>query len=69
MGVDTQTTTTVLATCDSKPTPQNRYFIHVPSTEIRLEDSLNEIDKCHKAAKFKEFGLSNFPAWQVVVHQ
>lgn len=41
-------------------------YIHMPSTEIPLEDTLAEIDAGHKAGKFEEFGLSNFPAWQVV---
>jgi len=42
------------------------YYLHMPSTEIALEDTLAEIDQCHKAGQFKRFGLSNFPAWQVV---
>lgn len=42
------------------------YYIHVPSTEIPLEDTLTEIDTAHRAGKFEAFGLSNFPAWQVV---
>ena len=42
------------------------YYIHMPSTEIPLEDTLAEIDQCHTAGQFEEFGLSNFPAWQVV---
>lgn len=42
------------------------YYIHMPSTEIPLEDTLTEINQCHVAGQFEEFGLSNFPAWQVV---
>ena len=42
------------------------YYIHMPATEIMLEDTLAEINACHIAGKFEEFGLSNFPAWQVV---
>ncbi|MEM7080911.1 MAG: aldo/keto reductase [Pseudomonadota bacterium] len=42
------------------------YYIHMPATEIPLEDTLAEIDQGHKQGKFVEFGLSNFPAWQVV---
>ncbi|MGI9597184.1 MAG: aldo/keto reductase [Acidimicrobiales bacterium] len=42
------------------------YYIHMPSTEIMLEDTLAEINQCHEAGQFGEFGLSNFPAWQVV---
>ena len=42
------------------------FYIHMPATEIVLEDTLAEINACHAAGKFEEFGLSNFPAWQVV---
>ncbi len=42
------------------------YYIHMPSTEIPLEDTLAEINQCHAAGQLEEFGLSNFPAWQVV---
>ncbi|WP_428120478.1 aldo/keto reductase [Candidatus Poriferisodalis sp.] len=42
------------------------YYIHMPSTEIPLEDTLAEINDCHAAGQFERFGLSNFPAWQVV---
>lgn len=42
------------------------YYLHMPSTEIPLEDTLAEIDQCHRAGQFDAFGLSNFPAWQVV---
>jgi aflatoxin B1 aldehyde reductase len=42
------------------------YYIHMPPTEIPLEDTLAEINAGHAAGKFEEFGLSNFPAWQVV---
>jgi aflatoxin B1 aldehyde reductase len=42
------------------------YYIHMPSTEIPLEDTLAEINAGHQQGRFDEFGLSNFPAWQVV---
>ena len=42
------------------------FYIHQPSTTIALEDTLAEINQCYLDGKFKEFGLSNFPAWQVV---
>ncbi|MFT7646282.1 MAG: aflatoxin B1 aldehyde reductase [Candidatus Poriferisodalaceae bacterium] len=42
------------------------YYLHMPSTEIPLEDTLREINENHAAGRFEEFGLSNFPAWQVV---
>lgn len=42
------------------------FYIHMPATEIMLEDTLAEIEACYTAGKFEAFGLSNFPAWQVV---
>lgn len=42
------------------------YYLHMPSTEIPLEVTLAEVDQCHRAGQLEEFGLSNFPAWQVV---
>lgn len=42
------------------------YYIHMPSTEIPLEETLAEMNRCHADGQFAEFGLSNFPAWQVV---
>ena len=39
------------------------YYIHMPSIEIPLEDTLAEINECHAAGQFERFGLSNFPAW------
>ncbi|MGH1492293.1 MAG: aldo/keto reductase [Acidimicrobiales bacterium] len=42
------------------------YYIHMPATDIALEETLAEINDCHVAGQFEEFGLSNFPAWQVV---
>ena len=42
------------------------FYIHMPSTLLMLEDTLAEMNDCHAARQFSEFGLSNFPAWQVV---
>ena len=42
------------------------YYIHMPATEVVLEDTLAQMNRCHQAGQFEEFGLSNFPAWQVV---
>ena len=42
------------------------YYIHMPSTVIPLEDTLAEINQCHADGCIEAFGLSNFPAWQVV---
>ena len=46
---------------------QSAFYIgKVPRKRSVLEETLAEMDVCHKAGKFKEFGLSNYPAWQVV---
>jgi aflatoxin B1 aldehyde reductase len=42
------------------------YYIHMPSIQIPLEDTLAEINRCHTDGHIGAFGLSNFPAWQVV---
>ena len=42
------------------------YYLHMPAIDIMLEDTLAEINAGYSAGKFEEFGLSNFPAWQVV---
>ena len=41
-------------------------YIHQPATDIPLEETLSSIQRGYESGKFKEFGLSNFPAWQVV---
>ncbi len=42
------------------------YYLHMPASDIMLEDTLDEINAGYTAGKFEAFGLSNFPAWQVV---
>ena len=42
------------------------FYLHMPATEINLEDTLASVQSAYAAGKFEEFGLSNFPAWQVV---
>jgi aflatoxin B1 aldehyde reductase len=42
------------------------WYLHMPDAASPLEDILGEADALHKAGKFKEFGISNFNAWQVV---
>lgn len=42
------------------------YYLHMPATDLMLEDTLAEIQAAHAAGYFDAFGLSNFPAWQVV---
>jgi aflatoxin B1 aldehyde reductase len=42
------------------------FYLHMPATEINLEDTLASVQAGYEAGKFEEFGLSNFPGWQVV---
>jgi len=41
-------------------------YLHWPDIKTPIEETLGAISDLHKAGKFKEFGLSNFPAWKVV---
>lgn len=41
------------------------YYLHAPDVNTPIATTLASIDSLHKAGKFKRFGLSNFPAWQV----
>lgn len=40
-------------------------YLHFPDPATPIESALKECDKLYKQAKFKELGLSNFPAWMV----
>ena len=42
------------------------FYLHMPSTKINLEDTLASVQAAYESGKFTAFGLSNFPAWQVV---
>lgn len=42
------------------------FYLHQPDVKTNIEDTLDGIQELHKQGKFKEFGLSNFPAWAVV---
>lgn len=41
-------------------------YLHMPDIKTPIDDTLSGIAELHRAGKFKEFGLSNFPAWKVV---
>jgi aflatoxin B1 aldehyde reductase len=41
-------------------------YLHWPDPNTDLEETLQTIDKIHQRGSFVEFGLSNFPAFQVV---
>jgi len=42
------------------------YYLHAPDHATPIEQTLEAVDKLHKAGHFRRFGLSNFSAWQVV---
>lgn len=41
------------------------FYLHGPDISTDIEETLDAIDELHKAGKFKEFGLSNYPSWKV----
>lgn len=41
-------------------------YLHFPDPITPIEETLKVCGKLYKEGKFKEFGLSNFPAWLVV---
>jgi len=41
-------------------------YLHNPDYTVPIEETLKDVDEFHKAGKIKEFGLSNYSAWQVV---
>ena len=41
------------------------FYLHFPDKNTPIEDVLNACNQLHKDGKFKELGLSNFPAWLV----
>lgn len=41
-------------------------YFHFPDSNTPIEDALGTIDELYKQGRIKEFGLSNYPAWQVV---
>ncbi|KAJ7657329.1 NADP-dependent oxidoreductase domain-containing protein [Mycena polygramma] len=42
------------------------YYLHAPDRSVPYEDTLREINKLHSEGLFVRFGLSNYPAWEVV---
>ena len=40
-------------------------FLHFPDPATPVEDVLSAMDDLHSQGKYKELGLSNFPAWMV----
>jgi aflatoxin B1 aldehyde reductase len=42
------------------------YYLHNVDTATPIEETLKAVDELHQAGVFRRFGLSNYPAWQVV---
>eukprot|EP00055_Hartaetosiga_balthica_P001022 m.138054 g.138054 ORF g.138054 m.138054 type:complete len:319 (+) comp13018_c0_seq1:59-1015(+) len=41
------------------------YYLHAPDHDVDIHETLAAINELHKEGKFRKFGLSNFPSWQV----
>lgn len=41
-------------------------YFHFPDGKTPIDEALRTISELHEQGKIKEFGLSNYPAWQVV---
>uniref|UniRef100_A0A3Q3WX83 NADP-dependent oxidoreductase domain-containing protein n=1 Tax=Mola mola TaxID=94237 RepID=A0A3Q3WX83_MOLML len=41
------------------------FYLHAPDHQNPIQDTLRACNELHKEGKFKEFGLSNYAAWEV----
>jgi len=41
------------------------FLLHAPDRTVPYEETCRVLDKFHKEGKFEQWGLSNFPAWEV----
>ncbi|XPS69670.1 hypothetical protein M3J09_001931 [Ascochyta lentis] len=41
------------------------WYLHAPDRSVPFEDTMREVNEFHKEGKFKQLGLSNYPAWEV----
>ena len=41
-------------------------YLHAPDQNARLESALAAVNRLHREGRIREFGLSNFSAWQTV---
>lgn len=41
------------------------FYLHAPDRNTAYEDTLREINRLHEEGRFRRFGLSNYPAWEV----
>lgn len=42
-----------------------QFYLHAPDRTTSYEETMECVDKMHKAGKFKQLGLSNYAAWEV----
>ncbi|KAI0155752.1 NADP-dependent oxidoreductase domain-containing protein [Pestalotiopsis sp. NC0098] len=41
------------------------WYLHAPDRSVAYEDTLREVDALYEQGKFRRFGVSNYPAWEV----
>ena len=41
------------------------FYLHAPDRTVGYEETLEAVDQMYREGKFKYFGLSNYPAWEV----
>ncbi len=66
-GLTAESVTTQLNTSLQKLGTENLdlFYLHMPDLNTPIIDTLRAVQKHYEAGKFKEFGLSNYAAWQV----
>jgi len=42
------------------------FYLHAPDHDTDIEETLAAVNELHQKKKFREFGLSNYPAWKVM---
>ncbi|KAK2549744.1 Aflatoxin B1 aldehyde reductase member 4 [Acropora cervicornis] len=41
------------------------FYLHSPDRSVPIEETLDDVNLLYKEGKFKQFGLSNYSAWEV----
>ncbi|KAI0273369.1 Aldo/keto reductase [Gloeopeniophorella convolvens] len=42
------------------------FYLHFPDRSVPFVDTLREVNKLHQEGMFEFFGLSNYPAWELI---
>ncbi|XP_015754891.1 PREDICTED: aflatoxin B1 aldehyde reductase member 4-like [Acropora digitifera] len=42
------------------------FYLHSPDRSVPIEETLDDVNLLYKEGKFKQFGLSNYSAWEVI---